>query len=73
MTEGIAEKEALVDVYRNHELMGKGNIEELQAGKQNVKSVEAGSECGMKYVSKTLVEKGDELRVYRETEVITKL
>ncbi len=48
------------------EVVGEGEIVKLQAGKQNVKEVSGGSECGIEYFGRTKIEVGDILETYFE-------
>jgi len=66
VTEGKVAGRTKVNIWRKGELIGEGDIEEVQAGKQKVTDVMQGQECGIKYVGKTKLEEGDELEVYRE-------
>ena len=59
-------KDALVRVKRDGEVIGKGKITELQTGKQAVKEVPSGTECGLRYEGKVKIEKGDVLEAYTE-------
>ncbi len=53
--------------------LARMKIVELQAGKQNVKDVDKGTECGLKIDSKIDVVIGDLLQVYREERVEKKI
>lgn len=66
VTEGKIEPNTKANVYREDELIGEGEVAEVQIGKQKVTDVLQGQECGIKYVGKTKIEENDELEVYRE-------
>jgi len=71
VTEGKVEPNTKVNIWRDEELIGEGEIEEVQIGKQKVSDVLEGQECGIKLVSKVKLEEGDAFEVYKE-EVKTK-
>ncbi|MEK7115993.1 MAG: translation initiation factor IF-2, partial [Patescibacteria group bacterium] len=48
------------------EPLGIGTIDSLQAGKQTVKDVHAGQECGISFKGKAKIQIGDRLEVYHE-------
>lgn len=48
------------------EVIGEGEIVKLQYGKQAVKEVNGGSECGIEYQGKAKIEVGDVLETYYE-------
>ncbi|NIW80866.1 MAG: translation initiation factor IF-2 [Calditrichae bacterium] len=66
VTEGKVEGHTQVNVWRGEELIGDGEIDEIQIGKQKVTDVLKGQECGVKFIGKTKLEEGDVLEVYRE-------
>ena len=70
---GKAKKKALVRIKRNGEIIGPGEVAELQQGKQSVKEVSSGTECGLKIESKTKIEEGDVLEFYSEESKIRKI
>jgi translation initiation factor IF-2 len=51
---------------RDGAVVGEGDILKLQSGRQNVKEVSGGSECGIEYSSRTRIEPGDILETYSE-------
>lgn len=53
-------------VWRGEEPIGIGIVDSLQIGKQNVKAVQQGQECGMSFKGKTKIHIGDRLEVYHE-------
>ncbi len=64
--EGLMESNTKVKFYRKNELMAEGKIEQLRVGKEDVKDVLPGQECGIKFVGKPLMEVGDMVEVYKE-------
>lgn len=68
VNKGVVELGATARLVRNEEVIAEGKIGGLQMGKMDVKQVEQGSECGMEFVGKAKVEKGDVLEIYREEE-----
>ncbi len=65
---GKIEKGAWAEVEREKEIIERGKITNLQAGKQEVNEVEAGQECGIQFDGRILVKEGDKLLVYKEEE-----
>ncbi len=64
--EGKAVKDAKARIYRGDEMIGRGKIVDLQQGKQSVKEVPSGTECGLRYEGKVVIEKGDTIEFYTE-------
>ncbi|KKU73298.1 MAG: Translation initiation factor IF-2 [Parcubacteria group bacterium GW2011_GWA2_47_26] len=62
-----------VDIYRAQEMQGSGEIVEVQSAKQKVNEARGGSECGMKIITRAVIEVGDVLEVYREEKKERKL
>lgn len=58
-----------VRVKRDGELVGRGMVTEVQQGKQTVKSVPMGTEFGMRYEGKVVIEKGDMIEFYTEEDI----
>jgi len=73
VTKGIVANDSKVRIWRGGELIGEGDIADLRFGKESVKDIEKGSECGLQYVGKTEIEVGDELEFYAEEMVAKKL
>ncbi len=55
-----------VRVWRGEEPVGEGSLESVQSGKQAVKEVHSGQECGLSFKGKTKIQVGDRLEVYHE-------
>ena len=66
--DGTVKKGAKIEILRNKEKVGEGDLAGLQSAKQEVLSVEKDSECGILLQCKTAIEKGDKLIVYQEEE-----
>ncbi|MBI4812308.1 translation initiation factor IF-2 [Candidatus Falkowbacteria bacterium] len=73
VSEGKIETESFIEVIRDDKIIERGKLTRLQSGKQDVKSVEAGQECGIQYEGRAVIEVGDELRFYKEEKVIKKI
>ncbi len=71
-TGGRLEKEALIEVERDGQIIETGKLLSLQAGKQDVASVESGQECGIKYQG-SLLKENDLLHFYKEEKIVKKL
>jgi len=56
-------------VTRKGEYVTEGTLEELQAGKLAVKSVEAGQQCGLLFAGRPEIEENDVLEFYTEEKV----
>jgi translation initiation factor IF-2 len=67
--EGQATKDSMVEVVRSGEIEAVGNIGSLQAGKQEVSSVEANQECGIEFLGDPIIQEGDILQFYKDVEV----
>jgi translation initiation factor IF-2 len=70
---GVIENGCQTELVRNNRIIETGKIVSLQAGKQDVKEVSKGQECGMKYEGKPLVDIGDLLVLYKEEKIIDKI
>ena len=66
VTEGKAEPDAKINIWRGAELIGEGLLEELQVGKQKVSDVLKGQECGIRFAGKVKLEEGDILEMFKE-------
>ena len=72
VVDGKLQPNTKIRIARGGEYVGEGAISELQLGKQTVKQVGSGQECGIKVQSKTKLEVGDRLETYKEEERIKK-
>lgn len=64
--EGKAVKGVKVKIMRNGVEAGVGEIADLQSAKQSVAEVPGGSECGLKVTTRTEIQEGDVLEIYKE-------
>jgi translation initiation factor IF-2 len=64
--DGRLELGAKASIMRKDLKIAEGKIDELQCAKQAVKEAQSGSECGVKFAGKPLIEEGDILEVYKE-------
>jgi translation initiation factor IF-2 len=71
--DGMIKNNSLIDVKRGDNFIVSGKLTRLQAGKQDVESVDKDLEAGLKYEGKPIIEVGDILVVYREERVIDKI
>jgi len=67
--DGTVEAESKIEIMRNKELVGTGDLLNLQSGKQDVSFVEADEECGLQYRGNILIEEGDVLQFYKNKEI----
>lgn len=70
---GMITSDAKLDVKRNGEIAGHASISELQSGKQQVKEVVEGQECGIRLDGFSDCQIGDVLVVYTEEEKARKI
>ncbi|MBT4121950.1 hypothetical protein HOE31_03320, partial [bacterium] len=64
--EGKAETKTKVKVMRGDERMTTGDLTSLQAGKEEVREVVKGQECGLEFTGDTIIEEEDVLEIYEE-------
>lgn len=64
--DGIIKRGASAEIQRNKEILGKGEILELQQNKQKTNEVGKGLEFGMLLNSKTAAQEGDMLLIFEE-------
>lgn len=64
--EGEVIKGVKIRVWRNKQLIGEGNLAQLQINKQDVEKVRAGNECGIRFEGRLVLEVSDILEVYQE-------
>lgn len=63
---GKVAKDTLARVKRSGEIIGTGKISVVKSGKQEMKEVPSGTECGVQFDGKVKIEEGDVLGVYTE-------
>lgn len=62
--DGKVVKGCFARVKRDKEIVGEGKITTCQTGKQEVKEVPSGTECGLRFEGKIKIEEGDVLELY---------
>jgi translation initiation factor IF-2 len=71
--EGEIIKGTKIRVWRQNQLMGEGNLAQLQINKQDVDKARAGNECGIRFEGRVVLEVGDILEVYQEEKIEKKI
>ncbi|MFA6995389.1 MAG: translation initiation factor IF-2 [Patescibacteria group bacterium] len=71
--DGVIKNNSLIDVKRSDDFIVSGKLTRLQAGKQDVESVDKDIEAGLKYEGKPIIEVGDILVVYQEERIVDKI
>ena len=71
--DGNAVKKSLVEVKRDKEIIGKGEVSNLQQNKQPADEVKSGNECGITFEGKIKIKEDDILEFYEEKEERRKL
>lgn len=71
--DGRAEKDSLVEVVRDKNIISQGKITKLQSGKEEVPYLEENNDCGMQYEGSPVIEEGDILKLYKEEKVVKKI
>jgi len=67
--EGAIEIDSQIEIFKENEFMGDGKLIKLQAGKQDVKIVEKGEECGIQFKGQPVAETGYILKFSKEKEI----
>jgi len=70
---GFIESEAKIDIVRAGKIITGGEIINIQSGKENVRRVDLGQECGVNIKSGVAVQAGDSLKIYKEDVNLKKL
>lgn len=70
---GKVAKGSKIEVLREKEIITEGFLEQLQINKKDVAEATEGSECGIKFIGKPVIEIGDILQIYKEEEKKKKL
>jgi len=66
VSEGKAVKGSQIEVKRGEEIIGKGNLSNLQQNKNAAKEVGQGNECGITFDGNVKIKEGDTLIFYKE-------
>jgi translation initiation factor IF-2 len=67
--QGKINKGVKADIVRKKEVIGAGEIQELQIGKEKVNEVAEGQDCGITFITREEVKVGDHLEIYKEEKV----
>ncbi len=73
VVEGKIGADNFIEVSRDGEAIAQGKLTKLQAGKQDVNSVETNQECGIQYEGKPVIQVGDILNFYKKEKIIKKI
>lgn len=65
---GKVEKNSKLEIFRNGEKVGEGNIRELQHNKKAVSDLKSGNNAGVTFYGNVVVQEGDDIVVYKEEE-----
>lgn len=65
VTQGKIQQNSKVRVKRGDQVIGRGELLELQTGKQKVEEVKAGQEAGIKFSGDVRIKEGDLLEFYK--------
>jgi translation initiation factor IF-2 len=71
--QGKINKGVKVNVIRKKEIIGSGEVQELQIGKEKVTEVAEGQDCGVTFIGRVEIKAGDHLEIYQEEKIIKKL
>ena len=71
--EGKAEKDALIDIYRDKKFINSGELIGLQSGKQDVNTCEIDEECGLQFKGSGIIQEGDVLHFHKQEKIISKI
>ena len=71
--EGVIKKGASIEVRRGQEILGQGNILQLQRNKQNVEEIGQGSEFGILTDCKAAIQENDWLDIFQDEVIKRKL
>ena len=73
VTSGKLEKSQPLEITRDKEFVGKGQLVQLQHEKQDVEKVKEGLQCGITFEGKDKIEVGDTLICYKEEKIKRKI
>ncbi|MEK7203350.1 MAG: translation initiation factor IF-2 [Patescibacteria group bacterium] len=69
---GRAEINSFVEVIRDKQIISKGKVDRLQAGKQDVNAIEINQEGGVQYKGQPIIKENDILQFYKLEKIIEK-
>ncbi len=70
---GKVKRDCLARIKRDGEIIATGKISKCQTGKQEMKEIPGGSECGLTFEGKTKIEVDDVLEFYTEESKVRKI
>ncbi len=71
--EGKVELGSRLEIIRDQQIIGQGELIKLQSGKQNMTIVETNQEAGIQYRGKPMIRLDDILQFYKEEKIIRKI
>jgi translation initiation factor IF-2 len=71
--DGRIEKDSLIEVEREKNIITHGKLIALQSGKTDVATVEKDQECGLKFEGKPVIQIGDVMNFYKEERIVKRL
>jgi translation initiation factor IF-2 len=69
VTEGIIQKDQPIRVLRENTVIYEGELESLRRFKEDVREVKSGTECGIGVKDYNDIKSGDQIEVYKRTEI----
>ncbi len=69
VSEGVIQKDKPIRVLRDNVVIYEGELESLRRFKEDVKEVKSGTECGIGVKDYNDVKAGDQIEVYKRTEI----
>ena len=73
VSEGVIQKDQPIRVLRDNIVIYEGELESLRRFKEDVKEVKSGTECGIGVKDYNDVKPGDQIEVYKRTEIQRKI
>ena len=69
VSEGTIQKDQPIRVLRDNTVIYEGELESLRRFKDDVKEVKSGTECGIGVKDYNDIKSGDQIEVYKRTEI----
>ena len=69
VSEGTIQKDQPIRVLRDNTVIYEGELESLRRFKEDVKEVKSGTECGIGVKDYNNIKSGDQIEVYKRTEI----
>jgi len=73
VTDGKVLHNSLMRIKRKGELVGEGKLTQVKVGQEDLSEVQTGTECGLRYEGRDVIEEGDMLEIYRKETKAKKL